>query len=86
MQATLPVAQVMEQARTYTVETTSLGKALGLSTQKPIFEPIEGIPKTAASVYNFNFQGAFIGDKDAFTKQIIDNLNRQSELKSLGGR
>ncbi|MHA1347410.1 MAG: phage tail tape measure protein [Candidatus Heimdallarchaeaceae archaeon] len=40
---------------------------------------------SAGAIYNFNFAGAFIGDKIAFEREIIDLINRQSELKTLAG-
>lgn len=38
------------------------------------------------NIFNFNFEGAFIGDREAFKKQIIDIINRESELRYLGGK
>ena len=35
--------------------------------------------------FNFDFSGAFIGDIESFKKQIISLINRESELKTLGG-
>ena len=37
------------------------------------------------NVFNFNFTGAFIGDKNSFVDEIKKSINRESELKSLGG-
>jgi len=35
--------------------------------------------------YNFDFKGAFIGNPDEFKGQVIDLINRESELGSIGG-
>ena len=40
--------------------------------------------KSAGSVFNFNFQGAFIGDKEAFKNEVISLIARQAELSNLG--
>jgi len=39
----------------------------------------------AGNVFNFNFSGAFIGNIDDFKRQLIDLINRKSELRALGG-
>jgi len=35
--------------------------------------------------FYFNFEGAFIGDVEAFKRRIIEAINRESELKAIGG-
>jgi len=37
------------------------------------------------NVFNFDFSGAFIGDIETFKREIMDLINRESELKTLGG-
>ena len=37
------------------------------------------------NTFNFNFSGAFIGNVGEFKKQLMDSINRDSELKVLGG-
>jgi len=39
----------------------------------------------AGNTFNFNFAGAYIGDKDQFTREIISAIDRESQLKQLGG-
>lgn len=41
--------------------------------------------KTAGNVFNFNFAGAYIGDKNQFISEIKRSINRESELKSYAG-
>ena len=48
-------------------------------------ETVSPINTLQAPSFNFNFQGAFIGDVENFKKQVIDVINRDSELQSLGG-
>jgi hypothetical protein len=45
------------------------------------------IPPGAAAghIFNFHFEGAFIGDKERFISEIKRAINRESELKSLAG-
>lgn len=48
-------------------------------------ETITPVNKTAGNTFNFNFSGAFIGNVGEFKKQLMDSINRESELKTLGG-
>jgi hypothetical protein len=41
--------------------------------------------KSIGNTFNFNFAGAFIGNKEAFISEIKKIFNRESELKSLAG-
>jgi hypothetical protein len=51
----------------------------------PQLEQIAPSARGAVQTFNFNFSGAFIGNKDAFIAEIIRIINRTSELKSLAG-
>ncbi|MHA1225119.1 MAG: hypothetical protein ACTSR2_01015 [Candidatus Hodarchaeales archaeon] len=42
--------------------------------------------KRVGNTFNFDFRGAFIGDVDSFKRQIIEALNRESELRAIGGQ
>ena len=39
----------------------------------------------SGSTFNFDFSGAFIGNIEDFKRQLVDLMNRESELKVLGG-
>jgi len=41
--------------------------------------------QAVGNTFNFNFTGAFIGDKDKFIEEIKRAIDRESELRSLGG-
>ena len=45
--------------------------------------PAEG--KSNGNTYNFNFEGAVIGNVEEFKRQIVDLINRDSELNALAG-
>ncbi len=61
----------------------------------PIGKPIPAIvhggetiipaDKKVGNTYNFNFAGAFIGDKESLIREIKRAINRESELKALAG-
>lgn len=51
----------------------------------PHLQPISITPLQAVQTFNFNFAGAFIGDKEAFEKEVIDLINKRSELENQGG-
>ena len=49
-------------------------------------EKIIPVGGESGNTFNFNFEGAFIGNPEQFTNKIIDLINRESELKALGGQ
>lgn len=42
--------------------------------------------KVAGNTFHFDFSGAFIGNLEDFKKQVIELINRDSELKELAGQ
>lgn len=47
--------------------------------------PLKEKGPALGNTYNFDFSGAFVGDKDRFMEEIKAMIDRQSELRSLGG-
>ncbi|KKN17878.1 hypothetical protein LCGC14_0961370 [marine sediment metagenome] len=47
--------------------------------------PLDKAGSIGGNTFNFDFSGAFIGDKDMFIEEIKRAVDRESELKSLGG-
>jgi len=52
----------------------------------PRLQPVTMTPTQSVNTFNFNFEGAFIGDPEEFSKEVIDKINRASEVEELGGK
>lgn len=83
-----PVEEVIRRAGEVRVGIEERITGLGLvpPTRPPLFAPISPTPGEVIKNFNFNFEGAFIGNPEEFKKEVIDIINRESELKALGGQ
>ena len=80
------VADIISGASGLRGQLTGLAGGLGGTfTKQPIFSPVTTTPQEVVQSFNFNFSGAFIGNVGEFKKEVIDLINKDSELKSLGG-
>lgn len=83
-----PVEEVIREAAGLRagIEERIGGLGIPTPTRPPLFEPVAPTPAGAVNTFSFNFEGAFIGNIEDFKKQVIDLINRESELKVLGGQ
>lgn len=84
-----PVEEIISFFEAGKAELEERAGAVGLKLPAPVYprlQPFSLTPQQAVNQFNFNFQGAFIGDKDKFVNEIINIINRKSDLKIYAGK
>lgn len=84
-----PTEELMRVARArkemYAAEAVGLGLVPHIAPAVPYFPAPIATAEQAIRNFNFNFEGAFIGDPEQFKEEVVRMLNRESELKAIAG-